>query len=189
MMPEETMDQWTGMDTTYGYEIATSPDKTDAVGETLEELFGAEENMYLGSMKENKEYQEQEAFPMKVILYVLAAFLVIFGLINLMNTIMTNLFSRRRELGNPSGGGDDQGTDQAYAEQRNTELCRHVDDLCRSCRRAPGICVSEGGLYGGDCCELSLSVDTGTAVRGGSWRDAVGNDTVRGKNASRRRAW
>ena len=38
MMPEETMDQWTGMDTTYGYEIATSPDKTDAVGETLEEL-------------------------------------------------------------------------------------------------------------------------------------------------------
>lgn len=99
MMPEETMDQWTGMDTTYGYEIATSPNKTDAVGETLEELFGAEENMYLGSMKENKEYQEQEAFPMKVILYVLAAFLVIFGLINLMNTIMTNLFSRRRELG------------------------------------------------------------------------------------------
>lgn len=99
MMPVETMDEWAGMNTTYGYEIATSPDKEVQVGKTLEELYGAEENMYLGSKREIKEYREQETFSMKVILYVLAAFLVIFGLINLMNTIMTNLFSRKRELG------------------------------------------------------------------------------------------
>lgn len=99
MMPVETMNEWAGMNTTYGYEIAVSPDKEAEVGKTLEELYGAEENMYLGSKREIKESREQEAFSMKVILYVLAAFLVIFGLINLMNTIMTNLFSRKRELG------------------------------------------------------------------------------------------
>ncbi len=99
MMPVETMNEWAGMNTTYGYEIAVSPDKEAEVGKTLEELYGAEENMYLGSKREIKESREQEEFSMKVILYVLAAFLVIFGLINLMNTIMTNLFSRKRELG------------------------------------------------------------------------------------------
>lgn len=99
MMPVETLNEWAGMNTTYGYEIAASPDKEAEVGKALEELYGAEENMYLGSKREIKEYREQEAFSMKVILYVLAAFLVVFGLINLMNTIMTNLFSRKRELG------------------------------------------------------------------------------------------
>lgn len=99
MMPAETLNEWAGMNTTYGYEIAASPDKEAEVGKALEELYGAEENMYLGSKREIKEYREQEAFSMKVILYVLAAFLVVFGLINLMNTIMTNLFSRKRELG------------------------------------------------------------------------------------------
>lgn len=99
LMPAKMLDQWTTMNTTYGYEIAVEPEAEKAVGRELDKLFGAEENMYLSSKTETREYLENESFAMKMILYVLAVFLVAFGVINLMNTIMTNLFTRKKELG------------------------------------------------------------------------------------------
>lgn len=99
LMPAEMLDQWTMMNTSYGYEVAVEPEKEKSVGRTLEQLFGAEENIYLSSKTESREYLENENFAMQMILYVLAVFLVAFGVINLMNTIMTNLFTRKKELG------------------------------------------------------------------------------------------
>jgi putative ABC transport system permease protein len=99
IMPAAVLDEWAGMDTTYGFEIATDPKKTEDVGKKLESLYGAEENLYIASKMESIEYLEQMFLPGKIILFVLAGFLVVFGVINLMNTILTNLFTRKRELG------------------------------------------------------------------------------------------
>lgn len=98
MMPSEILDKWTGLNTVYGYEITTDPELTKDVGTILEETYGMEENLYISSKPELRAYYEDEYFSQKIILYVLAAFLVIFGIINLVNTIITNLYSRKKEL-------------------------------------------------------------------------------------------
>ena len=36
---------------------------------------------------------------MKIIYYTLAAFIVLFGIINLVDTVITNLYSRKKEFG------------------------------------------------------------------------------------------
>ncbi len=99
MMPSEILDKWTRLNTVYGYEITTDPELTKDVGTILEETYGMEENLYISSKPELRAYYEDEYFSQKIILYVLAAFLVIFGIINLVNTIITNLYSRKKELG------------------------------------------------------------------------------------------
>lgn len=99
MMPCEMLNKWTGLNTVYGYEITTEPGLTKDIGTILEETYGMEENLYISSKPELRAYYENEYFSQKIILYVLAAFLVIFGIINLINTIVTNLYSRKKELG------------------------------------------------------------------------------------------
>ncbi len=99
MMPNQALDQLAGMNTTYGYEIKTEPGKTTTVGLALEALYDLEENLYLASKQENTSYYQKEFRSTQIILYSLAAFLVIFGVINLINTLLTNLYSRKQELG------------------------------------------------------------------------------------------
>lgn len=99
MMLNPMLDKLAGMNTTYGYEISTEPKKEKEAGIVLEEMYGAEEDLYLSSKAENREYYEKEYFSTKLILYALAIFLVIFGMINLVNTIITNIYSRRKEFG------------------------------------------------------------------------------------------
>ncbi len=99
MMPNAVMDEWTGIDTIYGCEVAVESEKSKAVGEALEELYGLEENLYLASKAENRAFYEKEYFPTQIIMYTLAGFIMVFGIINLVNTILSNLYSRRKELG------------------------------------------------------------------------------------------
>ncbi len=99
MMANSTLDQFAGMDTIYGYEIAADSKQAKALGTVLEELYGPEEDLYLASKMENAAYYKNEYRSTQVILYSLAVFLVVFGIINLLNTLFTNLYSRRRELG------------------------------------------------------------------------------------------
>lgn len=99
MMPNSSLDQFAGMNTTYGYEIKTEPGAEKAVGAALEELYGPEENLYLASKSENAAYYQNRYRSTQIILYSLAGFLVVFGVINLTNTLFTNLYSRKRELG------------------------------------------------------------------------------------------
>lgn len=99
MMPDTVMDQWAGRNTIYGYEIATEAGLSKNVGIILQELYDMEENLYLASKAENREYYEKEFFSEKIIYYTLAAFIVIFGIINLIDTVITNLYSRKKEFG------------------------------------------------------------------------------------------
>ena len=99
MTPNLMMDQWVGMNTTYGYEISVEKGKEKAAGLVLEEMYGEEEDFYLASKAEDREYYEKQFFSTKCILDTLAFFLIIFGMINLVNTIVTNFYFRRREFG------------------------------------------------------------------------------------------
>ena len=47
MTPNLMMDQWVGMNTTYGYEISVEKGKEKAAGLVLEEMYGEEEDFYL----------------------------------------------------------------------------------------------------------------------------------------------
>ncbi len=98
MMPNNIMDKWAGMNTTYGYEISVEQKNEKAAGIILEEMYGMEEDLYIASKSENREYYEKQFFSRKIICYTLAAFLIIFGIINLINTIITNLYSRKKEF-------------------------------------------------------------------------------------------
>ncbi len=99
MMPDTVMDQWAGRNAIYGYEIATEEGLSKNVGIILQELYDMEENLYLDSKAENREYYEKEFFSEKIIYYTLAAFIVLFGIINLVDTVITNLYSRKKEFG------------------------------------------------------------------------------------------
>lgn len=44
-------------------------------------------------------FYEKEYFPTQIIMYTLAGFIMVFGIINLVNTILSNLYARRKELG------------------------------------------------------------------------------------------
>ncbi|MDE7310177.1 MAG: FtsX-like permease family protein [Eubacterium sp.] len=99
MMADSTLDRFAGMSTVYGYEIKTEANQTKEAGAALEEMYGQEENLFLSSKLENAAYYQNEYRSTQIILYSLAVFVVIFGVINLANTSFTNLYSRKRELG------------------------------------------------------------------------------------------
>ena len=98
LMPVSRLEQLTGTDSTYGIEIAADPAKTQTVEKTLTELYAESGNLNVMSKQESMDAYRETMEPMKIVLNVLAAFLIIFGIINLINTKLTNLYSRRREI-------------------------------------------------------------------------------------------
>ena len=69
MMPDTVMDQCAGRNAINGYEIATEEGLSKNVGIILQELYDMEENLYLDSKAENREYYEKEFFSEKIIYY------------------------------------------------------------------------------------------------------------------------
>lgn len=99
LMTIKNLEQLTGMDNTWGIEIKVDDQKAEAVGKELEDSFGSSENIKISSKQEAKDYTRNEFMPMNIILYTLSGFLAVFGIINLINTLLTNLMTRQRELG------------------------------------------------------------------------------------------
>ena len=78
MMPDTVMDQWAGRNAIYGYEIATEEGLSKNVGIILQELYDMEENLYLDSKAENREYYEESlCFHENYILYISCFYCVI----------------------------------------------------------------------------------------------------------------
>lgn len=98
LMPVFQLEQMTGTDSSYGIEIAVDPSKAQSVENTLTDLYAESGNLNVMSKQENMDAAREMMEPMKIVLNVLAAFLILFGIINLINTELTNLYSRRREI-------------------------------------------------------------------------------------------
>ncbi|WP_343247521.1 ABC transporter permease [Diplocloster hominis] len=98
LMPVSQLEQLTGTDSSYGIEIAADPTKAQSVQKALTDLYAESGSLNVMSRLESMDATREMMEPMKIVLYVLAAFLIIFGIINLINTELTNLYSRRREI-------------------------------------------------------------------------------------------
>jgi putative ABC transport system permease protein len=98
-MPVDVMNKIAGMGTVSDFEIVTDSQDQAAIGSSLKSI--AEKNSYLEyySLKDLAEENQKSMQPTFNMMYIFIAFLSLFGLINLINTTITNLLSRKREIG------------------------------------------------------------------------------------------
>lgn len=98
-MPVDVMNNLAGMKTVSDFEIVTDNQDQAEIASSLKSI--AEKNPYLGieSLKDRTEELQKSMQPTFNTMYILITFLSLFGLINLINTTITNLLARRREIG------------------------------------------------------------------------------------------
>lgn len=98
-IPVNVMNKLFGMKTVSNFEIVTDKHDQAAIVSSLKSI--AERNPYLeyNSLKDMTEELQKSMQPTFNAIYILIAFISLFGLINLINTTITNLLVRRREIG------------------------------------------------------------------------------------------
>jgi len=98
-LPEQLMNEATGMDCTGTISVITDPDKFDAVETALNQLIDGNRDLVMDTIAESiTYYSRNQQLPFGALLIV-AVIVVCFSLINLVNTTITNLLSRRQEIG------------------------------------------------------------------------------------------
>lgn len=95
---EDLLNELSDVDTTYQLAISTQPGKTDFVEDQLRNLCAEMPELGVVAVKDYAAALSESLNRQKAPIYVLVALLGIFGLINLVNTLMTNLFTRKKEL-------------------------------------------------------------------------------------------
>jgi putative ABC transport system permease protein len=98
-LPTDTMNTLSGFDHIDTYYVKTSPDKEKNVQAALNKIIAVNNNLELNTFKEAVDYKKSLMEPQIVIFYGLSLIVIIFGLINLLNTTITNFISRQREIG------------------------------------------------------------------------------------------
>jgi putative ABC transport system permease protein len=98
-MPVDTMHAITGMNCNCEFEIVTEKQKTDAVGESLRKLVDTNADLELDSLQQQILSYNAANRPVYLAFYILILFIALFGIINLLNTMVTNLLARSQEIG------------------------------------------------------------------------------------------
>ena len=98
-VPVDSMDFITGMNCNDSLEIVTEKQEAEKVGESLQKIVDTNPNLKLNSLKEQIRYYSTVNRPVYVMFYVLISFIALFGIINLLNTVVTNLITRKKEIG------------------------------------------------------------------------------------------
>jgi len=98
-MPIDVMNELSGMKDVSDFEIIADGQDQEAIISSLKSI--AQKNPYLeyDSLKNMTEELQKSMQPTFNMIYILIAFISLFGLINLINTSITNLLSRKREIG------------------------------------------------------------------------------------------
>lgn len=98
-MTADSLHNMTGMDCTYEIEIAADNQKENAVGRQLKKIVDPSTNLNLQSKQEYMRVYSGQIHGKYLAACVLITFLALFGIINLINTMITNLISRKQEIG------------------------------------------------------------------------------------------
>lgn len=98
-MPVDVMNQLSGMKTVGDFEIVTDNRDQTAIIAALKSIVGKNPYLEYDSLKDRTEELQKSMQPTFNTMYILIAFLSLFGLINLVNTTITNLLARKREIG------------------------------------------------------------------------------------------
>ena len=98
-LPEQFMNEATGIDCTGTISVITDMEKFDTVEAALNQLIDGNSDLVMETIKESITYYsglQQLSFG---VLLIVAVIVVCFSLINLVNTTITNFLSRRQEIG------------------------------------------------------------------------------------------
>lgn len=98
-LPEQFMNEATGIDCTGTISVITDMKKYDTVEAALNQLIDGNSDLVMETIKESITYYsglQQLSFG---VLLIVAVIVVCFSLINLVNTTITNFLSRRQEIG------------------------------------------------------------------------------------------
>ena len=98
-LPDDSLKEMTGgIDTTVSLSVSTDSSKTDEVNKALDMIVSENPQLNLSTLKEAmSEYQQSFNLIFGVIIG-LSLFIIGFSLINLINTLVTNILSRKREF-------------------------------------------------------------------------------------------
>ena len=98
-LPEQLMNEATGIDCTGTISVITDTEKFDTVEAALNQLVDGNSDLVMETIKESITYYsglQQLSFG---VLLIVAVIVVCFSFINLVNTTITNFLSRRQEIG------------------------------------------------------------------------------------------
>ena len=98
-LPEQLMNEATGIDCTGTISVISDMEKFDTVEAELNQLIDGNSDLVMETIKESITYYsglQQLSFG---VLLIVAVIVVCFSLINLVNTTITNFLSRRQEIG------------------------------------------------------------------------------------------
>ena len=98
-LPEQLINEGTGMDCTGTISVITDNDKFDTIETSLNQLIDKNSDLVMDTIEESVNYYNRnQQLPFGTFLIV-AIIVVCFSLINLVNTTITNFLSRKQEIG------------------------------------------------------------------------------------------
>ena len=99
VMPEQTLLDWISYDSiNSSLLISTDPAKETEVGESLEQIVGDRSELTMETLAERRIAYEQSADQIFGAISGLAIFIMMFSILSMMNTLITNIVTRKQEL-------------------------------------------------------------------------------------------
>lgn len=98
LMPEQAALEMAGYDMTADLLVSVDPEREAAVGEALEELVAEKPQMGLETLAERRVIYARQADQTFGAICGLAIFIMMFSILSMMNTLITNIVTRRQEL-------------------------------------------------------------------------------------------
>lgn len=99
VMPARAIMGWISYDSiTTHLLVTTDPDREEKVGEALEEIVSQRPDLYLDSLADRRVAYNQSANQVFAAISGLAAFIMVFSILSMMNTLITNIVTRKQEL-------------------------------------------------------------------------------------------
>lgn len=99
LIPEEALLNVMGTNINAQFSIAAEPEKKDAVETALKSITSANSSLELETLDELMDETRALMQPLFAIIYTIVLIIAFFGIINLVNTVVTNIFARKQELG------------------------------------------------------------------------------------------
>lgn len=98
-LPEQLINEGTGMDCTGTISVITDKDKFDTIETSLNQLIDKNSDLVMDTIEESVNYYNRNQQLVFGAFLIVAIIVVCFSLINLVNTTITNFLSRKREIG------------------------------------------------------------------------------------------
>ena len=98
-LPEQLINEGTGMDCTGTISVITDKDKFDTIETSLNQLIDKNSDLVMDTIEESVNYYNRNQQLVFGAFLIVAIIVVCFSLINLVNTTITNFLSRKQEIG------------------------------------------------------------------------------------------